>query len=213
MNKYSQEIKDLIREEYLSGQSINRLATKYNIHYATIKPWLKDLPDNGTSRFYQQYEIKDDYAEIYIRTKDSYVIALIDVEDVEKCKNVGIWSLTKDGYVINCKSGIYLHRFVMNCPNDLEVDHIYHNLLDNRKSKLRQSTSSEQKMNTKLRKDNRSGHRGIYYDKTRNTWNVHLKKAELRVAKRFHSYDDAVQFCEEKMKELQGEFQYKEEIS
>lgn len=211
MNKYSQEIKNTIKEEYIGGQSISGLAAKYNIPYATIKTWIKGLPSNGTSRFYQRYEIKEDYAEIYIKNKDSYVIALIDIEDVDKCKNLGIWSLSKNGYIINCKTGIYLHRFVMNCPNDLEIDHIYHNLLDNRKSKLRKATSSEQKMNTKLRKDNTSGHRGIYYDKARNTWNVHLKKDKLRIAKRFSSYDEAVEFCEEKIKELQGEFQYKEE--
>ena len=212
MNKYSQEIKDTIREEYIGGQSISGLATKYNIPYATIKDWIKKLPSNGTGRFYQRYEIKEDYAEIYIKNKNSYVIALIDIEDVDRCKKLGIWSLAKNGYITNCKTGVYLHRFVMNCPDNLEIDHIYHNLLDNRKSKLRESTSSEQKMNTKLRKDNTSGHRGVYYDKSRNTWNVHLKKDNLRIAKRFSSYEDAVEFCKEKIKELQGEFQYKEEI-
>lgn len=212
MNKYSQEIKNVIRNEYIDGQSINRLAIKYNIPYATIKPWLKDLPNNGTSRFYQKYEIKENHAEIYIRSKKSYVIALIDIEDVDRCKKVGIWSLTKDGYIINCKTGIYLHRFIMNCPNDLEVDHIFHNQLDNRKMKLRISNSSQQKMNTKLRKDNKSGHRGIYFDKNRNTWNVHLKKDDIRIAKRFKNYNDAVEFCETKIKELQGDFRYKEEL-
>lgn len=209
MNKYSQDIKDNIRKEYMGGQSINRLATTYSIPYATIRGWVKELPNNGTSRFYQKYEIKDDYAEIYIRSKNSYIVALIDTEDVERCKKVGIWSVTKSGYVINCKSGQYLHRFVMNCPKELEVDHIFHNPLDNRKKFLRLSNSSQQKMNTKLRVDNSSGHRGIYYDKSRNTWNVNIRNKIKRITKRFPDYESAVIFCEEKMNELHGEFQYK----
>jgi hypothetical protein len=36
-----------------------------------------------------------------------------------------------------------LHRFVMNCPKGMEVDHINHNKLDNRKENLRICTRSE----------------------------------------------------------------------
>lgn len=212
MNKYSEELIAQIISEYIDGQSLNRLAIKYNIHYSTIKHWLikRNIPENNTSRFYQHYEIKDGYAEIYIKSNGGYVKALIDTEDVEKCKAIGIWSITKDGYVVNCKTKIYLHRFVMDCPDNKEVDHIYHNLLDNRKSQLRLATSSQQKMNTHIRKDNKSGYRGVYYDKQRGTWNVHLKNGNQRICKRFKNFDDAVNFCEEKKVEIQKEFQYKE---
>ena len=211
MSRYSQEIKDTIVNEYISGQSINRLAAKYKIHYSTIRHWVKDLPDNGTGRFYQKYEIKEDYAEIYIKTKEDYIKALIDIEDVDKCKSVGIWSITKAGYVINCKSGIYLHRFVMDCPKDIEVDHIFHDLLDNRKSMLRYATSSQQKMNTKLRVDNVSGHRGVYYDSQRNKWAVNIRNKTKRIMKRFDSYEEACKFCDEKINELHQNYKYMEE--
>ena len=36
-----------------------------------------------------------------------------------------------------------LHRFIMNCPEGMEVDHINHNKLDNRKKNLRICTRSE----------------------------------------------------------------------
>lgn len=212
MNKYSEELINQIIGEYIDGQSLNGLAIKYNIPYATIKHWLikRNVPENNTGRFNQQYEIRDGYAEIYIKSNGGYVKAIIDIEDVERCKSIGIWTLAKNGYIHNCKTGIYLHRFVMDCPDDMEVDHIHHNLMDNRKSQLRLATSSQQKMNTHIRKDNKSGCRGVYYDKERDTWNVHLKNGSRRICKRFKILEDAIDFCKKKRAELQGEFEYKE---
>lgn len=212
MYRYSEKEISVVINEYIKGQSICKLSIKYGIPKDTIRKWLfkRKIQNNGTGRFHQEYIIHDDYAEICIKSKGDYIKTLIDIEDVERCKNFGIWSVNKNGYVINCKSGIYLHRFIMSCPDGIEIDHKFHNTLDNRKSKLRFATSSQQKMNTRTRKDNKSGHRGIYFDKQRNTWNVHLKSGNNRIAKRFKEYNNAVSFCEEKIKELQGEFRYEE---
>ena len=97
----------------------------------------------------------------------------------------------------------------MNCPDEMEVDHIYHNLLDNRKSQLRLATSSQQKMNTKKRVDNSSGQRGVYYDKSRNTWNVNINFSDMSFRKRFKNYDDAVNMANTIYKQYFGEYQYK----
>lgn len=209
---YDQTCINIILNEYKNGKSIATLAKKYNIDRCTIKKWLikYNIDDNFTGRFSQKYEIENDIAYIYIKDHGSFQKAIIDVEDINRCKQVGIWSLTKDGYIINCKTKTYLHRYIMNCPNDLEVDHIHHNLLDNRKSQLRIATSSQQKMNTKRRKDNTSGHRGVYFDSDRQKWAVHLKDGNKRVTKRFDLYDDAVEYCELKLDEIHQEFKYKE---
>lgn len=212
MKRYSEEVISQIISEYINGQPLSKLAVEYNIDYSTIKNWLikRNVADNGTGRFSQKYEINDDYAEIYIKSKGDYVKAMIDIEDVDRCKGVGIWSITKAGYVVNCKSGIYLHRFIMNCPNDMEVDHKNHNLLDNRKSELRIATSSQQKMNTHIRKDNTSGYRGIYYDKGKNKWAVSLQNEGKRIMKRFENIEDAVLFRDNVINETRKEFALKE---
>lgn len=150
----------------------------------------------------------DDHCEIYIRSHGNYVKCWIDIDDIDKCKSVGIWSLTKSGYVINCKSGIYLHRYVMNCPDDLEVDHKYHNLLDNRKSELRFADSSQQKFNTKTRVDNKSGHRGISWAADRKKWFVNITCRGKRITKRFDKYDDACEFVDKQYAEWFGEYKY-----
>lgn len=213
-NKYKESFINIVLEDYQNGLSIVQLSNKYSVDRTTIKNWLDkyNVPDNYTGRFSQRYEINGNEAYIYIKYRGSFKKAIIDSEDVDRCKSVGIWSLTKDGYIINCKTGMYLHRYIMNCPNDLEVDHIYHDLLDNRKSQLRLATSSQQKMNTGIRKDNISGHRGVYFDSSRQQWAVHLKDGDSRVTKRFNSYDDACSFCDKKIQDIHKEFQYKSNI-
>lgn len=211
----TEELQKIIINEYINGQSINQLHLKYKIAYATIKNIIKknNIPDNYTGRFCQKYENCGDYTKIYIKTNGTFVYCLIDTEDVERCQNVGIWSLTKAGYVINCKTGTYIHRFIMNCPNELEVDHIYHNLLDNRKCMLRIANSSQQKMNTKIRDDNTSGVRGVYFDKDRNTWNVNINFNGQHFRKRFRNKGDAIKMSDEIYNNGFGEYRYKIETS
>ena len=208
MARYPKEFKQQIIDEYISGSSISQLKIKYQLDYSTIKRWLKGIPDNLTGRFYQKYEIFDTYAYIYIKYHEDYKFAIIDVDDVEKCRQLGVWSIGKNGYILNCKTGTYLHRFVMNCPQGIEVDHIYHNLLDCRKQSLRLSTSAQQKMNTRLRKDNTSGHRGVSFEPLRNKWCVRVRNGDKSIRKRFNTYEDACKFCDEKLEELHQEFRY-----
>ena len=86
---------------------------------------------------------------------------------------------------------------------------IYHNLLDNRKSQLRIATSSQQKMNTKRRVDNSSGNRGIYYDKSRETWNININFLNQHFRKRFKNKEDAIKMRDEIYKNGFGEYMYK----
>jgi hypothetical protein len=87
-----------------------------------------------------QIIIKDNFAEIVINDKYSKekARALIDIEDIEKIK-VHKLCLDKRGYVccINKQYNFKLHRYLLNCPDDMVVDHINHNPLDNRKANLR----------------------------------------------------------------------------
>lgn len=99
-------------------------------------------------------EIFDTYAEIILRDKHGkeHGRALIDIEDVEKVKDVK-WRLYKahhTSYVYGFsteKRVLKLHRLIMNCPSGLVVDHLNHNGLDNRKINLRVCTIKENNMN------------------------------------------------------------------
>jgi len=96
-----------------------------------------------------------DYAEIILRDRKCQEIAraMIDLEDVGRCKQYK-WHLRKTqgntDYVIaslpNNKK-LHLHKFVMECDESEEIDHINMDGLDNRKENLRVVTHSRNKAN------------------------------------------------------------------
>jgi len=73
--------------------------------------------------------------------------------------------LLKNGYVC-FKSGDlrdqYLHRVIMNCPHDKQIDHINHNPLDNRKENLRICTRRENALNRGRPKNSSTGYKGVH---------------------------------------------------
>ena len=74
--------------------------------------------------------IKDDYAEI--QTVKGEII-LIDISDVDNCKKHS-WSIDSKGYPSSGGKGLgttRLHRFLLQPPKGMQVDHINHNKLDN----------------------------------------------------------------------------------
>lgn len=119
-----------------------------------------------------------DYAVMQYMSKAGFVtetlISLDDVNEVAKYR----WNpnTTKQGktYMKNKKLG-YLHRFLMNSPEGLVVDHINGDSLDNRRCNLRVVTGSENNMN---RIDSRiAGVAGITMLKN-GTYQVRLRKGQ-----------------------------------
>ena len=111
-----------------------------------------------------QYDFYDDYVIGYTSNGEPFIF---DVEDYEKIKGIH-WYINKSGYVV---STIYRqHRLIMDCPDNMIVDHINHNKADNRKCNLRITTKSENSRNVALRKNNKSGVTGVYWSNHFNKW-------------------------------------------
>ena len=66
-------------------------------------------------------------------------------------------------------------------PQD-QIDHVNGIRDDNRICNLRQATNSENKMNTKIMKNNTSGYKGVHWCKTKNKW-----QAKITVNKKYIS--------------------------
>ena len=70
--------------------------------------------------------------------------AIIDDEDYEKISRYR-WYYC-DGYAVS-DFGVRMHRFIMNPPQDLVIDHMNHDRLDNRRSNLKICTQFENSQN------------------------------------------------------------------
>lgn len=107
-------------------------------------------------------------------------IALVSDEDFDLLLKYK-WYYSKNGkskaYVrttINNKK-IYMHRFIMNCPIDKDVDHIDGNPLNNQRENLRICNNFENNRNQKLSIRNKSGYKGVFYDKRYlNPWRAYI---------------------------------------
>lgn len=112
-------------------------------------------------------------------TQNKYV--LVDDEDYIKLNQYN-WHVCKGKstyYAIrrSCKlkKTIYMHRVIMNPPNNLNIDHINHNGLDNRKENLRMCNQSQNLGNSRISKHNTSGMKGVCWDKRNKKWIVRIK--------------------------------------
>ena len=68
-----------------------------------------------------------------------------------------------------------MHRVVMNPKNNEQIDHVNGNKFDNRKSNLRICTNTQNQHNVPLRKDNKSGFKGVNWDKKTRKWHTRIR--------------------------------------
>lgn len=76
-------------------------------------------------------------------------VVFVSPEDIEKVQ-IRKWNINKGGYVTCSLHGktIYLHRYLMNAPAHLEVDHFMNgNKLDNRRCNLKLVSTRENQQN------------------------------------------------------------------
>ena len=123
-----------------------------NKHYKQFKKYGKFL-DNNPRTIYDknQYYIHGIYTYIDIYNNKCEIIAqtIIDTEDLNKVKDIK-WKLSASGYAINTSrhGTIHMTHVITGAKNNEYVDHINHNVLDNRKFNLRIVTKSQNQMNS-----------------------------------------------------------------
>lgn len=130
--------------------------------------------------------IINDIAEIDTYDQYGNVVEtfILDSEDVNKLNNKKWRTVYKKDkpylFTGNQKQErIYFHRLVMNNP-ELQVDHINGNTLDNRKENLRIVSIQENMKNLLKKKDNKSGIRGVSFNKRKNSWKTDFTCEKIR---------------------------------
>lgn len=74
------------------------------------------------------------------------------------------------------KEIVFMHNLISGRKSGLEVDHINQDGLDNRRSNLRHSTRSQNRVNVSIRKDNKSGYKGVSLYKKTGKWRAYIQK-------------------------------------
>jgi len=97
----------------------------------------------------------------------------------------------------------------MDSPERLDIDHINHDKLDNQRSNLRSVTRSQNKMNTPITKANKSGVKGVWWDKIRSKWHVIIRiNGKSKFLGRTESLEEAKNIYDINAKRLFGSFAY-----
>lgn len=161
---------------------------------------------------YNTYDLSGEYGIGYTFKDEEFYF---DLEDYDRIKDY-CWSMIDLGYIVtnikydNNFHGVRMHRLVMNCPDDMDVDHIFHNEYDNRKEFLRIVTESQNEMNQKIRINNTSGVPGVSLDKDKSKWRARIRanNKEIHLGY-FINKEDAVQARKQGEEKYFGEYAFR----
>jgi hypothetical protein len=111
--------------------------------------------------------------------------AKVDLEDFNRVMKF-VWSATKSKGIrsyyaarnqrigVNNRSYIKMHRFILNAPKGIQIDHINGDGLDNRKSNLRPCSIHQNNMGFKFKRFGSSKYRGITFKKKSKGWTAQI---------------------------------------
>ena len=132
----------------------------------------------------------------------SFKIDKIDIHIIE-----GIRAHSHSRGYVCIRNHAFLHRLIMRPPKGFCVDHINGDATDNRRCNLRLATNSQNGMNAGRRKDNRSGQKGVGWNKTLGVWTVRARANNNYVmAKSFKNKEDAINYYRQHIHDVHGEF-------
>jgi hypothetical protein len=140
---------------------------------------------------------------------DESKVALFDLADLSLLEAItGTLSLKK-GYVRYAytvdsykQESAYLHRVIMNAPDNLQIDHINGNRLDNRKSNLRLCTNQLNQQNKEANKNNSTGVKNVHWHSKQGYYQVSIcANGKLNYIGRTKDFDEAVRMAEKARRE------------
>jgi hypothetical protein len=160
------------------------------------------------------FEILGESTVIYLNRKNGgFIKTFIDTNDLERAKQFpntwcAMWSKdTKSFYCygkLNSSDGkresILLHRWLLNCSDLVQVDHIDNDTLNNRRKKnLREVKHNENHQNRLgAQRNSKSGVRGVSWNKRKGKWAVATKVQNNRI---FLGYFVSISEAEQAVKE------------
>lgn len=153
---------------------------------------------NRTRLSENEIVIRPDYAEIVVYDKQNNECGrgLIDLEDVDKVKQYK-WHLNTGPRGVDVLSNTTVGRlssFLISPPEGFVILHKNGNGLDSRKSNIEVVSHTEQGRRNSIQKNNKSGHKGVWFCKDRNKWQAQITiNHKTKSLGRFESLEEAIQ--------------------
>jgi hypothetical protein len=137
-------------------------------------------------------------------------VAYCDEEDYEfVSKQKWCYLANATGYAVTRFNGkvITMHKYLLNPPKGMDVDHLNGNGLDNRRSNIRICTRMQNRWNIEKLPTNTSGFKGVYWRKDRKRYEAFAYKNNKRYSGGyFKDIEDAHQAQIKLSIKLHGEF-------
>jgi hypothetical protein len=145
-----------------------------------------------------EFRIRCEFGERTQAYKDG-IEFIVDYDDFINYVMGYRFTMTKDGYVrySSTKDGMnskLLHRVIVDCPEDMVIDHINRDKLNNCRSNLRIATQQQNSMNRSKTKRNKSGVIGVSWHKGAKKWQADIMLNNK--TKYLGCFDDLEEACE-----------------
>lgn len=143
-------------------------------------------------------------------------VALVDSADYDWLTQYK-WCLDHNGYVCRMvnegdyrhRRKVLLHRFILDAPSHLQVDHINHCLLDNRRCNIRLVTREQNRANSRPNRNGTSRYKGVYWHKPTGRWyaTINVSGGKQHIGS-YASEADAAAAYNQKAAEAWGQYAY-----
>jgi len=165
-----------------------------------------------TKKKYNTYDLSGEYGIGYTSKGEEFYF---DLEDYDKIKDI-CWMINNRGYVSYTKrenkykaNHILMHRFILDCPQDMEVDHKNGkpSRNDNRRNNMRICSHQKNMCNYTKPKNNTSGVKGVSWDKTYEVWKAYITSNKQRInLGSFNDFNKAVKARKDAEDKYHGEY-------
>ena len=137
--------------------------------------------------------------------------ATVDARDYYRLSKFNWYAVIAQNtfYAARTQSGksIKMHRFIMDAPEDLFVDHIDHDGLNNAKGNLRLCTFTQNARNTQPTKGTSSRYKGVCWKKKEKKWVANVQPNNKRYFLGYFTDEiDAAKAYDKKAAKVFGEF-------
>ena len=159
-----------------------------------------------------EYDLSGEFGIGYTSKPDSYGRCefYFDLEDYDKIKDY-TWSFNND-YLRDTKNrSIAMHQIILPTEDGFIAEHIHGTTTknDNRKSNLRVATQGQNLRNTRLRTNNTSGVKGVYWRNDTKKWSAGIWVDNKHISLGcYDKFEDAVEARRAAEEKYFGEFSY-----